>query len=165
MQMHLFNEYEGQLEQKQKELEETKANKDEEIKSLKSQIQAKAAVKARLASVKTQAVSAPAPVAVKYAVGCELYRPLLAQYNWPTEAAMLVMTKESGCNPNAVGPTNDHGLFQLNNQPVYNPAANIAIAYGKYVGGRVGANNWSAWYAVCTPGNNPQPKFAGIHCQ
>lgn len=113
-------------------------------------------------------IATPKPVlkAVSNVPGnCEQYRPIIAQYGWNVDTAMFVMSKESGCNPNSVSSTNDHGLFQLNNQPVYDPAANVAIAYGKYVAGRIGANNWSAWYAVCTPGNNPQPKYPGINCQ
>lgn len=100
-----------------------------------------------------------------YSTDCEKYRPLIAKYDWPVDAAMIVMKNESGCNPNAVGPTDDHGLFQINKEKIYDPAKNIARAYEKYVGGRVGSRNWSAWYAVCTRGNNPQPKFEGIKCQ
>lgn len=98
---------------------------------------------------------------------CEQYRSLVSQYDWNTDVAMLVMEKESGCDPNAVGRTNDHGLFQLNGVRIYDPAENIAYAYhNKYVNSRVGSpRNWSSWYAVCTPGNNPQPKFPGVHCQ
>lgn len=109
-------------------------------------------------------VNKPAP-APRTGGSCEDYRGLVSQYSWNADTALLVMSLESGCDPNAVSPTNDHGLFQLNGQPVYDPAQNIAIAYGKYVGGRVGSNNYSAWYAVCSPGNNPQPKYPGIHCQ
>lgn len=156
MQMHLFNEYEGQLEQKQKELEETKTNKDEEIKSLKSQIQAKAVAKAQLASVKTQAVSAPAPVAVKYAVGCEVYRPLIAQHSWDQRIAMAVMEAESGCDPQKPNWNDTHykngvvyckgsfGLFQIAcfDGQVYDPAKNVAIAWRKY-----SASGWNPWGA------------------
>lgn len=126
------------------------------------EIKAARAEKARLASLQ-QPNTARASQRVRPNVGgCEQYRPLVSQYSWPVEAAMLVMLKESGCRANAVSPTNDHGLFQLNGQRVYDPAENIRIAYGKYVGGRVGVNNWSAWYAVCTP--NLVPKYPGIHC-
>lgn len=96
---------------------------------------------------------------------CEQYRPLVEQYPWPTEAAMLTMKKESGCNPNAVSDTDDYGLFQLNGRPVFDPDRNIRIAYELYKDGRVGSKNFSAWYAVCTEGDNPQSKFDGINCQ
>lgn len=105
------------------------------------------------------------PVKQEYPVGCEQYRPLVEQYDWSADAAMRVMKEESGCDPNAVSPTDDHGLMQLHKRPIYDPAENIAVAYELYEDGRVGENNWSAWYAVCTPGNNPQPKFPGINCQ
>ncbi len=96
---------------------------------------------------------------------CEQYRPMVEKYPWPVEAAMLTMKMESGCNPDAVSDTDDHGLFQLNGRRVYDPERNIRIAYGLYEDGRIGSENFSAWYAVCTEGNNPQPKYAGIHCQ
>lgn len=98
---------------------------------------------------------------------CGRFRSLLAQYDWNVDIAMKVMKHESGCDPNATSPTNDHGLFQLNGVPIYDPAENIDYAYhNKYVNSRVGSpKNWSSWYAVCTPGSNPQPKYPGVHCQ
>ena len=54
---------------------------------------------------------------------------------------MAVMQAESGCNPNAISPTDDHGLFQLHGIPIYNPVNNIAYAYKeKYLKG--GWNHW-----------------------
>jgi hypothetical protein len=111
---------------------------------------------------------APKPKNTPQAVAsgsCEAFRGLVSQYAWPVDQAMFVMFKESGCNPTNVSSTQDYGLFQLHLQKVFDPAQNIAIAYGKYVSGRVGSNNFSAWYAVCTPGNSPQPKYPGIKCQ
>lgn len=98
----------------------------------------------------TPAQTAPKPVPATFPVGCENYRKEVSKYAWNVEEALLVMSKESGCNPYAVSPTNDHGLFQLNNQAVYDPAQNIAIAFGKWKNPRLGTQpNWSAWYAVC----------------
>lgn len=95
---------------------------------------------------------------------CGYFRPLVEKYfGESTNAAMLTMQKESGCNPNAVGPTDDHGLFQLHSQPIYDPETNIAVAYQKYVHARRGSHNFSAWYAVCTP--DLVPKYSGIWCQ
>lgn len=95
---------------------------------------------------------------------CESYRPIVQKYfGAATSGAMIVMSKESGCNPNAVSSTNDHGLFQLNGIKVYDPEENIKIAYHqKFVRARRGANNFSAWYAVCTP--NLVAKYAGVWC-
>lgn len=82
---------------------------------------------------------------------CEQYRPLVAQYNWNVDVALAVMKAESNCNPNAIHVNSngsvDHGLFQLNNINVTDPAQNIAIAYNqKYV-----PSHWSPW-VVCTKG-------------
>jgi hypothetical protein len=107
-------------------------------------------------------VTPPAPVYV--AGNCESFRPLVQKYfGSATDAAMIVMTKESSCNPTAVSETNDYGLFQLNGMQIFDPEANIAAAVQKYLSPRRGATpNFSAWYAVCTP--NLQPKYAGIWC-
>src|SRR3990167_4457593 len=98
--------------------------------------------------VKEPVKKAPeAPKRVVYSIGCEQYRPLVAQYGWSVSVAMAVMKAESGCNPNAISPTNDHGLFQLNRIPIYEPAANIRYAYyNKYLKG-----GWSHW-TVCNKG-------------
>ena len=143
-----------QLQQAKEELENKNKQLETEKQKLEKDLQAK---RESLQKTTVRVASAKA--------NCEAYRPLLEKYPWNVSIAMLVMSKESGCRPNAVSATNDHGLFQLHKQAIYDPAQNIAIAYAKYTGGRVGANNWSAWYAVCTPGNNPQPKYAGVHCQ
>lgn len=129
----------------------------QENKQLKKDLQAKRdkqANDAKLAAAAASGVSG----------NCESYRPLVQKYfGQYTASAMTTMSKESGCNPNAVSPTNDHGLFQLNGQPIYDPEANIRIAYAKFVSPRRGTSpNWSAWYAVCTP--DLVPKYAGIWC-
>lgn len=85
-----------------------------------------------------------------YAIGCELYRPLISQYSWNVSVAMAVMQAESGCNPNAANWADSHstcsgsfGLFQIAcfSGQVYDPAQNIAIAYQKYQ-----ARGWQPWY-------------------
>lgn len=109
-----------------------------------------------------EVVTPPAPAYV--AGNCESFRPLVQKYfGSATDAAMIVMTKESSCNPTAVSETNDYGLFQLNGMQIFDPEANIAAAVQKYLSPRRGTTpNFSAWYAVCTP--NLQPKYAGIWC-
>lgn len=146
-----------------------KADEAEKLKQqneqLKKDLQAKRekqANDAKMAAAQNAATSASG--AVVAAGNCDAYRPLVQKYfGSAAPAAMIVMTKESGCNPNAVSATNDHGLFQLNNMPIYEPEANIRAAYAKYVSPRRGSTpNFSAWYAVCTP--NLVPKYSGIWC-
>lgn len=138
-----------------------KADENEQLKKQNEQLQKdlqakrdKQASDAKLAAAAASGVSG----------NCESYRPLVEKYfGSATTAAMITMSHESGCNPNAVSATNDHGLFQLNNMPIYEPEANVRAAYAKYVSPRRGSTpNWSAWYAVCTP--TLQPKYAGIWC-
>lgn len=151
-----------QTEEQRKIDEAEKQRIQQENEQLKKDLQAKRERQAEEKRLAAAQVTRPAAVAV--GGGCESYRPIIQRYfGSATPAAMIVMQKESGCNPNAVSPTNDHGLFQLNGQPVYDPEANIRIAYAKYVSPRRGTNpNWSAWYAVCTP--DLQPKYSGIWC-
>lgn len=108
----------------------------------------------------------PAPVVQRiiYSTECESYRPLVQKYfGDATDAAMITMIHESSCNPYAHSETNDFGLFQLNNQEIYDPETNISIAYQKFIHPRRGSTpNFSAWYAVCTP--NLVPKYDGIWC-
>lgn len=107
---------------------------------------------------------APQPPQAFVSGNCESFRPLVQKYfGNATEAAMIVMQKESSCNPTAVSETNDFGLFQLNGMQIFEPEANIAAASLKYTSPRRGSTpNFSAWYAVCTP--NQVPKYAGIWC-
>lgn len=107
---------------------------------------------------------APQPQTAFVAGNCESFRPLVQKYfGNATDAAMIVMQKESSCNPTAVSETNDYGLFQLNGMQIFDPEANIAAAVQKYLSPRRGSTpNFSAWYAVCTP--NLVPKYAGIWC-
>lgn len=151
-----------QTEEQRKKDEAEKQRIQQENEQLKKDLQAKRERKAEEARLAAVQVTRPAAVAV--GGGCESYRPLVQKYfGSATSAAMITMTKESGCDPNAVSPTNDHGLFQLNGQPVYDPEANIRIAYAKFVSPRRGTKpNFSAWYAVCTP--DLVPKYAGIWC-
>lgn len=147
-----------------KESEAEKLRIQQENEQLKKDLQAKRERQAEEQRLAAAQASKPAAVSVGISGSCESYRPLVQKYfGAATASAMITMQKESGCNPTAVSPTNDHGLFQLNGQPVYDPEANIRIAYAKFVSPRRGTNpNWSAWYAVCTP--DLVPKYSGIWC-
>lgn len=109
-------------------------------------------------AAKPQPQPTPQPkIAVVSPVGsCEQYRPIVEKYSWSTAAAMLIMDVESegglipngNCDPNAISPTNDHGLFQIHNglalygQQIYEPAFNTSIAYNvKYLHG--GFSHWT----------------------
>jgi len=145
-----------ELQKKNDEAEKLKQQNEQLQKDLQAKIERKAE-EARLAAAQRNA-------AVGISGNCESYRPLVQKYfGEATTAAMITMSKESGCDPNAVSPTNDHGLFQLNQMAIYDPEANIKAAYAKFVSPRRGTKpNWSAWYAVCTP--DLVPKYAGIWC-
>lgn len=123
---------------------------EQELKNLKQDVQKLKIVKASSAKTKRAATQTQIPTvrqAVNYPIGCEQYKPLVAKYSWDINVAMAVMYAESGCNPNAVSSTNDHGLFQLHGIPIYNPAENVAYAYNnKYLAG-----GWSHW-TVCNVG-------------
>ena len=102
----------------------------------------------------------PTPVtqAVAYtpvSVGVEQWRSLVASI-FPADtvdAVLRVMRCESGGNPNAVSPTNDHGLMQINavnfgrfgGRSPYDPQANLEVAYAMSGGGY----SWGAW--SCKP--------------
>ena len=90
----------------------------------------------------------PAPQIVTSAANlCASYVPMFAQYGWNTDVAMAICSAESRGNPNAVSPTDDYGLMQINHgleiygSAIYDPAFNIKIAYTiKYLG-----NGWLPW--------------------
>lgn len=65
------------------------------------------------------------------------------------QTALAIAKCESGLKPNAVGPTNDHGIFQLHEPShdlseidVYDPKENIAFARKLY-----DESGWQPW--VC----------------
>jgi hypothetical protein len=99
--------------------------------------------------------------------GCEQYREAVQKYfGEVTDTALFIASKESGCRMDAVSSTADYCIFQINREPLTAKNIDLCVrrAWEKYAGGRVGNNNWSAWYSVCTPGNNPQPKYQNIKC-
>ena len=56
---------------------------------------------------------------------------------------MAIMQAESSCNPDAYNPSGCYGLFQLYNQDITDPAANIAAAYLIYE--TQGLTAWSSY--------------------
>lgn len=153
----------SELQKKQDELK-LKTDEAEKLKQQNEQLQKDLQAKRERQAEEARLAAARQNAAVAVGGNCEAYRPLVQKYfGDATPAAMITMQKESGCNPRAVSPTNDHGLFQLNQMPIYDPEANIKAAYAKFVSPRRGTKpNWSAWYAVCTP--DLVPKYAGIWC-
>ena len=95
---------------------------------------------------------------------CESWRPLVQKYfGDATDAALTTILHESSCVHDKISDTNDYGLMQLNGMQVFDPEANIAAGYQKFIHPRRGMKpNFSAWYAVCTP--NLVPKYDGIWC-
>ena len=98
---------------------------------------------------------------------CEQYRGIIQNYfGDQTDNALFVASKESNCNQSAVSKTNDHCIFQIHNEPDTGKDINLCVkrAFDKYKSGRIGVNNFSAWYSVCGIGSNPIQKFEGIKC-
>lgn len=124
------------LEQEQKENQDLKKHN----KRLKKRLQAK------LERRQQAKVAANKPKPSPAGGSCESYRPLVAKYDWDVNVAMAIMQAESSCIPDNVGGPNwngtyDHGLFQLNNVPIYDPAENVKYAYyNKYKQG-----GWGHW--------------------
>lgn len=135
-----------QIDSKEKQLEEQNLKLQEEQKKneeLNKQLQSKREAEAKLATA--QAVKPP--VRISGAGNCATYSNLVAQYDWDARIALAIMQAESGCNPNASSPTNDHGLMQINQglailgSAIYDPATNIKYAYEhKYLKG-----GWRHW--------------------
>lgn len=95
--------------------------------------------------------------AVPNTAGVEQWRELVAAYDWPVDTALAVMKAESGGNPSASSPTNDHGLMQINWRwqkdrvsnmggnldSLYDPAFNVKVAYAIY-----SEQGFCPWYAA-----------------
>lgn len=106
----------------------------------------------------------------EYVGGCEQYREIVNKYFGKlTDQALFVAFKESGCRQHAVNKnrnkTEDTCIFQINAEPATAHDLELCVkrAHEKYVEGRVGKNNWSAWYAVCDV--NAKPRFSNIKCK
>lgn len=72
---------------------------------------------------------------------------IIAAYDWPFEQAVAVAQCESGLNPNAQNPSGATGLFQIigGNPAMFDPHANAAAAYAKYLDGVRRGNPWWHW--------------------
>lgn len=85
--------------------------------------------------------------------GCESFRAVTAKY-FPAnqvDNALFVFSKESGCtHPTPVNATNDSGLCQLHSEYIVDLNAHVKRCSEKFYNARIGSNNWSAWYAVCS---------------
>lgn len=105
-------------------------------------------------SVPAEAIDPPAPPPavvqvpaespqVYHAVGVEYWRAAVANYPWPVDQALAVMSCESKGDPNAVSSSGDYGLFQLNqiHGIFLDPYANIGKAYALYAD----YGNWHHW--------------------
>lgn len=108
---------------------------------------------------------------------CEQYRPVVEKYFGKlANEALFAAKMESGCIgdrislPNADG-TKDYCLLQINREPLAAQSLEVCVrrAWEKYKAGRVGENNWSAWYAVClkentkeNPRSYPVPKYPQV---
>jgi hypothetical protein len=63
--------------------------------------------------------------------------------DWDCETAVAIAIAESGLNPSAKSPTNDHGVMQLNGKKIYDVIANIDEAYRMYE--RRGFQPWAVY--------------------
>lgn len=151
---------EKQLEQKNLEQEQIK----QENEKLKAEVQAKAELKRKQEIAKAEEAERARQASVAISAGgasysgggnCESYRGLVSQYGWNVSVALAVMKAESGCNPQAVNRTDNHGvcmgsfgLFQISchGGQIFDPAQNVAAAWAKY-----SARGWQPW-GVCTSG-------------
>lgn len=82
----------------------------------------------------------------------EKWRPLVAKYFPANEVnnALKIMKAESGGNPNALSPTQDRGLMQINQchsakvggnlNALFNPETNVKVAYQIWK-----SSGWRAW--------------------
>ena len=91
---------------------------------------------------------------MSFPVTAEQWRALVEKYFPPdqVENAMAVLLAESSGNPNAVGPTDDHGLFQITGatwsdygegkplEEAYDPETNVRIASKIYA-----SRGWQPW--------------------
>lgn len=94
----------------------------------------------------------PAQVTVSYEQGA-LKQMICDTFGPYCQDALIIAQHESGYNVQAISPTDDHGLFQINAywqrdkynslEELYDPATNIAIAWQIFTGR---GNSWSAWY-------------------
>ena len=83
----------------------------------------------------------------------EQWRSLVAEHFADVELALCVMRYESGGNPSAASPTDDHGLFQIHypiwgpafgvsRADLYNPVTNVILAQRIWE-----LQGWQAWSA------------------
>lgn len=98
---------------------------------------------------------------VTYVSASHPYIDIIAMYDWPVSEALEIVQCESNFNPEAISPTNDHGLFQHNIrygpdrfnkagyswEQRYDPVVNTAVAYWLW-SQTEDWRHWSCRYAV-----------------
>lgn len=148
---------EDQLKQKTDSEIELKKQNDQLQKDLQAKAERKAE-EARIAAANAEKQKAAVSVSnVGVSGNCESYRGIVAKYFPANQVnnALITMQKESSCRTDAVSPTDDHGLMQVNCRyhcskvggnvnALYDPETNIRLASAIYSD----RGNWSAWYAV-----------------
>lgn len=128
------------------QLENDRDTLQQEKEKLKKDLEAKAEAKKQLALASTKTIKYASKVDDSNACVVAM-KAVFPQSEW--ENAKLTISKESGGNPSAVSPTNDHGCFQIHEglqnygHVVYDPNENAKIAVKMF-------NNrgWTPWYAV-----------------
>lgn len=151
------------FEQNFQNLEKKNHDQDNKIENIKEAKAKQKAEEARLAALK-QSV-ARKPVYVQRVSGnCEQYRPLIAQYAWNVDTMVAICNAESGGVPTKANWTDSHatckgsfGLFQISCDRgiLYDPTANIAAAWSKYIGAKNNPKTgyWGYWpWSVCKNG-------------
>lgn len=84
------------------------------------------------------------------AQGCDSYRKVFDSYAWNVNTAIAICKAESNGNTNAISPSQDRGLMQINAihadmvnynlNALYNPVTNISVAYRVYL-----SQGWYGW--------------------
>lgn len=147
--------YRNKVEEIQRNKQKSDAEKDKEIQRLREELQAKKERESRVASSQTRNVTHTSSQQ-----GCEQYRDIISQYDWPVEQAIQVCNVESGGVATAdnmndyhpsYGCSGSHGLYQINCGAgvIYDPAQNIKTAYEMFVANGRTFCTTSGWQNTC----------------
>ena len=108
----------------------------------------------RLQSTPEPAVTDPASPDRGFRGTVDQWRGLVGEWFTDVDRALCVIDQESSGNPNAVSPTDDHGLFQIHypiwgphfgvtRDQLYDPTLNVRLAAAI-----LGIQGWHAWSVV-----------------